>query len=607
MTKVTLILYLYMHRLYLILFCIIYCVSISCQINEDFSSQDLSIWSGNISNFVVNTDNQLQLNDTEAGNSAIYTISTFPDSIHWSLDVAMAFTPSASNRLSILLAADNSDISIANGYMIEIGENGSDDAIHLIELINGAPAMIASGTLGQVSEAFELTIDITYDADGIWRLRTSEMNSVLNEEEFAVSYFASIDFATLTTFGLYCDYTSTRSDKFFFDNIIVEELQADLTSPVINAVEVINDQQLRLILDEAVDDIVSSVVSNYTITPQTEIDRVEIDPSVPNVINLYTTSSLPSGSTFTLTVSGISDIAGNSITSQSFDLRLLESPDAGDLLINEILFDPYSGGEDFLEIINASDKFINLKELIIRNTDNQDENIITETIELLPNEILAISSDINNIIDTYNPPDTARLYMHDIPAFNNTSGNATLLSRQMGGLDRIIDSYDYDDTQHLSILSDVEGVSLERLSLISDTNNVDNWTSSSEANLFATPGYSNSARINPGSTSDEMISLEHKVFSPNSDGRKDNMILNYKLDKSGYIANVSVYDDQGRIQTYMAENLLLPTQGFLRWNGMDVDNRPAPIGMYIIYYELYHSNGDVIEGKKVCVLAQNLN
>lgn len=607
MTKVTLVLYLYMHRLYLILLCISFCVSISCQINEDFSSQNLSIWQGDVSNFIVNEDNQLQLNDTEAGNSIIYTNSTFSDSIHWSLDVAMAFTPSASNRLRILLAADNSDISIANGYMIEIGENGSDDAIHLIELINGAATIIASGPLGQVSEAFELRIDITYDADEIWTLSTSDQNSVLNEEQFAVSYNASLEFATLTTFGFYCDYTSTRADKFFFDNIIIEKLQADLTAPVINTAEIINDQQIQLILDEAVDDIISSEIANYSITPRTEIDRVEIDPSVPNVINLYTNSPLPSGSTITLSVSGISDIAGNIVVSQSFDLRLLESPDVGDLLINEILFDPYSGGEDFLEIINASDKYINLNGLVIINMDNQDENIIAETVELLPNEIIAISSDINNIIATYNPPDTARLYMQDIPAFNNSDGNATLLLRQTDGTEIIIDSYDYDDSQHLSILSDVEGVSLERLSLISDTNNADNWTSSSEANLFATPGYSNSARINPGSVSDEMISLEHKVFSPNSDGRKDNMILNYKLDKSGYIANVSVYDDQGRLQAYIAENQLLSTQGFLRWNGMDVDNRPAPIGMYIVHYELYHSDGDVIEGKKVCVLAQNLN
>lgn len=595
-----------MHRLYLIFIIISYSVTISCQIDEDFSSGDLSRWSGDINSFVINAEGQLQLNDIDAGKSSIYINTSYSDSINWSMDVEMDFSPSVTNKLTILLASDNSDLSIANAYILEIGENGSDDAIHLVEIIDGNSSIIASGPMGQVSEEFVLNFNVTYDSDKVWTLKTSTINSILSQESFRVSYPATIDFNSLTIFGFECSYTSTRADKFFFDNIKVEELLADEEAPIINSVQIINDQQIQIILDEAVDEILSSDPNNYSITPQTDIDRVEIDPSIPNIINVYTSTPIQSGTVITLIVSGISDTSGNTIDSQDYNLRLLEAPDVGDVLINEILFDPYSGGEDFVEIINASDKFLDLNGLIILNMDNQNEETITESIELLPNQILAISPDINNIKDIYNPPDTARLYEQDIPAFNNDDGNVSLLIIQADGSELIIDSYDYDDSQHLSILSDVEGVSLERLSLISDSNNPDNWTSSSEANLFATPGYSNSARINPG-MSDDQVSLEHKVFSPNRDGQKDNLILNYNLAKSGYIANVSIYDDRGRLELHLAENQLLATTGFIKWDGLDADGRTAPIGMYIVYYELFHSDGDIIEGKKVCVLAQNLN
>ena len=292
------------------------------------------------------------------------------------------------------------------------------------------------------------------------------------------------------------------------------------------------------------------------------------------------------------------------ISPTSFELRLTEGIEVGDLLVNEILFDPFPNGEDFVEVVNVSSKFLNLRGLIIENNTNQQSEIIEEDIILLPMEIIAFSENIDFLVDTYEPVATAILYEQDLPAFNNDDGNVTL--KISDGQDIILDSYDYDDNDHLSIISDTEGISLERLSLTAETNNPSNWTSASEVSNFATPGYANSNTVIPTS-SEEVISLTNKVFSPNNDGNKDNLLINYNLDKPGFIANITIYDDKGRAEVPLVENTLLSTQGFFRWDGSNENGTLSPVGMYIIYYEFFHSDGDIIKGKEVCVLGQALD
>jgi len=151
-----------------------------------------------------------------------------------------------------------------------------------------------------------------------------------------------------------------------------------------------------------------------------------------------------------------------------------------------------------------------------------------------------------------------------------------------------------------------EGISLERISVIGETNDPTNWFSASSLSNYGTPGYENSQR-STGVIGDQNIELEYKVFSPDGDGYRDVMRLNYNLDKTGFIGNIAIYDDHGRLETYVAENKLLGTEGTVIWEGFLEDGSIAPIGMYIIYYDIFHDDGTVISGKKVCVLANQLN
>ena len=94
------------------------------------------------------------------------------------------------------------------------------------------------------------------------------------------------------------------------------------------------------------------------------------------------------------------------------------------------------------------------------------------------------------------------------------------------------------------------------------------------------------------------------MFSPDGDGDGDRLLLIYDLEKPGYLANFKVYDVDGFEITEMANNQLLSTNGLIFWDGTDSEGNRANIGMYIIYGEAIHPDGDVKIFKEVCVLAE---
>jgi len=72
------------------------------------------------------------------------------------------------------------------------------------------------------------------------------------------------------------------------------------------------------------------------------------------------------------------------------------------------------------------------------------------------------------------------------------------------------------------------------------------------------------------------------------------------------VANVTVFDSRGRLVQYLARNTLMAESTTLYWNGINTDNQKAPIGIYIIYSELFNTKGDVSKYKNTAVVAGKL-
>ena len=838
------------------------------QFSDNFDQGNFDTWQGDSNKFEINNDNQLQLNDTEAGQSALYHNVTFTDSLIWNFDIKLRFSPSGGNNAKVLLAVDNPDLSKANGYILRLGQSGSDDAIDLIQLINGTETLIASGTPGFVASSFYLNINLVKNSSDDWVLTTTDLDDGSTSDQININFSDNIT-SDQQFFGFECLYTSSNADKFAFDNISINKIIADNEAPELIDLEVINAQRIELTFNEDLSTSSVSLNSNYSITnnsvnstlfdsinnankviltlsdplrscvsssitisnisdlndnvispvtrdisffenptvgdilinelltnpigngvdyiefinvssksiqmqgliirnesrndeviiennlilqprdivvlteaefnvilnygpPQTvkiieqnipgfnnadgnaslileenfnrtiidsydynddqldpnlentdgvSFERIsciastnsfsnwsssleannfgtpgytnsialenddqitarivnkqeievrfkdEFDPtsvidlsnynipniaisdviqdgSNPKVVVLFLEQELASGEMYTLTVSNIENSCGSILAEEVFNLRLVENAEVGDLLINEILFNPYKDQFDFVEIVNVSEKFIRIDNLNILNSDSGNDENIKSNVIIEPQQIIAFTENTAIVRDQYLPPSDANIILTNIPSFNDDSGNITL--RISNGLDYLdLDVFDYSDDFHFDLIRDTEGISLERISLISDTNDASNWFSSAEGNLYATPGYENSSRLNPN-TSEGQVSLAYKTFSPNGDSDKDVLFINYNLNKSGYVANVKIYDDHGRPQLILANNAILATEGFLRWDGINDEGGLSPVGMYIIQYEFFHPDGDVFEGKKVCILAQRL-
>jgi hypothetical protein len=171
----------------------------------------------------------------------------------------------------------------------------------------------------------------------------------------------------------------------------------------------------------------------------------------------------------------------------------------------------------------------------------------------------------------------------------------------LDGRGSILDRFAYSKSMHLSLLSTLDGVSLERIRANGPSNG-SNFHSAAGSVGYATPGRANSqAQDTPGGNQD--LTVVPEVFTPDDDGQQDFTTLNFHLDQPGYVASVTVYDALGRLTRQLVRNQSLPLDGFVQWDGLDQRGRKAGVGYYILHVELFRpSGGEKREYKKTVVV-----
>lgn len=304
--------------------------------------------------------------------------------------------------------------------------------------------------------------------------------------------------------------------------------------------------------------------------------------------------------TYTITANSITDCIGN-LGNSNFNFSLPEQGLAGDVVINEVLFNPYTGGSDFVEIYNNSNKYINLQNWYLASYDNDsisNKKLITaQSYVLYPGEFTVLTKDANNIKTEYiNAKQDRMLQMSTLPAYNNSDGHVYLINN----LSSTVDNFKYNEKMHFALLNDVKGVSLERIDYNRLSSDKTNWHSAAEDIGFATPGYENS-QFQKAEINDE-ITISPETFSPDNDGIDDVVNISYQFAEGGYVANIVIYDSKGRLTKNLLLNELLGTSGTFSWDGINENNEKSAIGIYIIYIETFNLKGEVKKFKKTCVL-----
>ena len=272
------------------------------------------------------------------------------------------------------------------------------------------------------------------------------------------------------------------------------------------------------------------------------------------------------------------------------------------MIVNEILFNPQSGGSDFVEIYNKSQKLINLKGFLLINrqkTTGGIQSLVGSNYLLAPGRYVAIAESTTDIRQRYIIKDSTALLKNALPTLEADQGNISL---QYNGVS--LDSFNYSKKLHSPLLDQERGVSLERLNFDLPTNTVGNWHSAAISAGSATPGYPNSQIFRPTESSAEAIfRIEESKFSPDGDGFQDILLLPYQTNAPGYLANISIFDINGRPVKRLARNESLSAEGILKWDGTTDELLKARIGVYVVWVELFEPQGNKSQQKLTCVLA----
>lgn len=332
------------------------------------------------------------------------------------------------------------------------------------------------------------------------------------------------------------------------------------------------------------------------------------NPDALNSVVLAFTDAFQVKTLYTLSITDtIENCIGNYIPFNfEYTFGISESPEKGDVIINEVLFNPADDGVDFVEIVNVSEKIINPGDLKLGSIDeNQFEPndtiykyISEEWGLLLPQDYLVLTKDPDKVKTQYftkNPDGFIR--MSSFPSYSNDEGSVILSDTY----NNLVDAFDYNEDMQFPLLNSVEGVTLERINFDRPTYDETNWHSASEAVGYATPAYQNSQYSENRETEDP-VSVEPEIFSPDNDGYNDVLNIIYKFDTPGNTANITIYDSQGRLTRMLIQNTLLGTEGGFSWDGLTDDNQKAAVGIYIVFFEVFDMNGNVNRYKKTAVL-----
>ncbi|MEM6317690.1 MAG: lamin tail domain-containing protein [Bacteroidota bacterium] len=389
----------------------------------------------------------------------------------------------------------------------------------------------------------------------------------------------------------------------------VNDTEANLSIPpsLVNAYP-LDASTVRLTFDQAMDLNSLMDLGKYSITNH-DIENVQLIEDNLTDILLELNDELVINQIETIQIqSDFANCNGQSIAqNNNLPVALPALPQANDLVLNEILFNPQVGGKDYVEFYNRSEKVVDLNGLFLANQvlDNPQFKPIEIEQLIFPKEYIVLTENVSDIKSRYAVENPLRIFEQDLPTFPDQSGNVLLYIND-GTSTVFLDEFDYSDDLHNGLLNDKNGVALERISTELPTQNAGNWQSAALDAGFGTPTAVNSQQATPSSSNSSIFSLSNKRISPDNDGFENFIQVNYRTDQSGYIATIQIFDAQGKLIKNIAQSDLLGTEGSFKWEGLDAEGQRVPKGIYVLWIEYFDLSGTKRQEKKAIVVAEKL-
>jgi hypothetical protein len=256
----------------------------------------------------------------------------------------------------------------------------------------------------------------------------------------------------------------------------------DTTPPVLNSVVIAGQNSFLLTFNEPMDTS-SFATGSYVFDTLLTFQSAQIQPNRSTVL-VFTTTPIDTGFVFIFSVSNIKDCSGNIMTSKTLELGIGRTPNAGEIIFNELLPDetPSVGLPEieFLELYNKTNSLLDLKDCKL--SDNSTIATLPQVI-LKPNEYLIVTTVTGlPLYSVY-----GKTIGISLPSLNNT-GDQFQLKTPTG---TVIDEVEYAISWYKNADKDDGGWTLERINPETPCSGSNNWKASENAQ-GGTPGTQNS-------------------------------------------------------------------------------------------------------------------
>lgn len=284
----------------------------------------------------------------------------------------------------------------------------------------------------------------------------------------------------------------------------------------------------------------------------------------------------------------------------------------GVLVINELMYEPFDGSCEWVELYNRSSEDVDLRGWELSDGPTPAGSVhrvllSAQPCRVEPGDYVVIAGD--STIGSA-PFHLAQVSdgVHLVVVGNSSGlglandGDAVLVKDLSGST---IDSLAYSPTMHHPGLIDVRGRSLERIRPAGATNDRSNW-STATGPLGGSPGRHNTI-VASGAPKAAALSVRPNPFSPDEDGHEDFCIISVELPFRAGLIRARVFDTRGRMVRTLANAEAVGVRAEIIWNGLNDHRGRVPVGPYIILIEASDaSTGAHVVHKAVAVVATRL-
>ena len=507
-----------------------------------------------------------------------------------------------------------------SGWKIQVGNNvgtisqGEIEPHGFLLLCNSSARndFLPYGSVAQITSFPNLTV-----TSGLIILKTAE-NQIVTSTEYSDKWFGNDNFRKNGGFSLERIDTenlhnSAQNWQPSQDNSggtpcrenSVKKENPDNIFPQLSAVSLLADNSVTLIFNKEMNENALANIQNY-FSENANIISANVEEVENKRVTLIFSPDLNEIDTIEIFVKNLRCISNFILKNFSFKIAKPQEIFSNDLVINELLFNANANVSTYAELFNVSKKVIDLSEIFLTRHYNGSldtkRTITDEHILLFPKKYVLLSADIFSVCNAYFCDENALKIECTLPSLPNSSGNLVITKTDA----TIIDEFFYSEKMHQNFVVNPRGISLERINPYLPTNELSNWHSASFSENYGTPSRQNSQYFVSNNDSEKNFWLEYETFTPDNDGFRDNLFLNYKFSESGFSLSATIYDAVGHKIRTLCNNLIAGTEGQIIWNGTADNGSLCPVGIYVIVVEavnLKNQKGTKIKDKIVCVLS----